>query len=152
MNEWMNEWSFRPPLCTYRLNWAWRNARGCADECDDTAPQTQYSEFGLRPSILSISHGGHFPVYVHQKQDVSNSGIRTEIAKVYSQQCHLLSCPCTTRRSLKLKVYWMEDTPADTRHWINVGLTLVQRCRRWTNVKQTLLQRLVSAGTPFQQF
>ena len=21
MNGWMNEWGFRPPLCTYMLNW-----------------------------------------------------------------------------------------------------------------------------------
>ena len=33
-----------------------------------------------------------------------------------------------------------------TRRWINVGLTLVQRRRRWTNGKTTLIQRLVSAG------
>ena len=38
--------------------------------------------------------------------------------------------------------------PVDTRRWINVGLTLVQRRRRWTNVKSTLIQRLVPAGIP----
>ena len=37
------------------------------------------------------------------------------------------------------------DGPADTRRWINVGLTLVHRLRRWTNVKPTLIQHLVSA-------
>ena len=37
-------------------------------------------------------------------------------------------------------------SPADTRRWINVGLTLVQRRRMWTNVKPTLIQHLVSAG------
>ena len=36
--------------------------------------------------------------------------------------------------------------PADTRRWINIGLTLVHRLRRWTNVKPTLIQRLVPAG------
>ena len=36
--------------------------------------------------------------------------------------------------------------PEDTRRWINVGLTLVQRRRRWTNVKPTLIQSLVSTG------
>ena len=36
--------------------------------------------------------------------------------------------------------------PADTRRWINVSLTLVQRRTRWTNVKPTLFQSLVSAG------
>ena len=38
--------------------------------------------------------------------------------------------------------------PADTRRWINAGLTLVQRRRRWINIKTTLIQRLVSAGSP----
>ena len=47
------------------------------------------------------------------------------------------SCVCTT-------TVW----PADTRRWINVGLTLVHRLRRWTNVNPTLIQRLVSAGWP----
>ena len=36
--------------------------------------------------------------------------------------------------------------PADTRRFINVGLTFVHRLRRWTNVKPTWIQRLVSAG------
>ena len=35
---------------------------------------------------------------------------------------------------------------ANTRRWIDVCLTLVQRRRRWTNVKPTSIQRLVSAG------
>ena len=34
--------------------------------------------------------------------------------------------------------------PADTRHWINVVLTLVQRLRGWASVKTTLIERLVS--------
>ena len=42
----------------------------------------------------------------------------------------------------------IDTHPADTRRWINVGFTLIQRRRRWTNVKPTLTQRLVSAGHP----
>ena len=34
------------------------------------------------------------------------------------------------------------DSPAHTRRWINVGLTLVHRLRRWTSAKPTLIQRL----------
>ena len=45
---------------------------------------------------------------------------------------------------LCMSVWWM--FPADTRRWLNVGYTLVQRRRRWTNVKPTFIQRLVSAG------
>ena len=40
----------------------------------------------------------------------------------------------------------LSHIPVDTRRWINVGLTLVQRRRRWTNVKPALIQRPVSAG------
>ena len=35
--------------------------------------------------------------------------------------------------------------PGDTRRRINVGLTLVQRCRQWPNIKPAFIQRLVSA-------
>ena len=49
-----------------------------------------------------------------------------------------------------IKKTWIIDVshPAGTIRCINVGLTLVQRCRRWTNVKSTLIQRLVSSGHP----
>ena len=34
-----NEWDFRPPVCTYRLNWARITSWGWWDEWDDTAIQ-----------------------------------------------------------------------------------------------------------------
>ena len=40
-----NEWDFRPPVCTYRLNWARITSWGWWDEWDDTALQTQDSQF-----------------------------------------------------------------------------------------------------------
>ena len=40
-----NESGFRPPLCTYRLNWARRTYWGWWDEWDDTVYQTQDSKF-----------------------------------------------------------------------------------------------------------
>ena len=40
-----NEWDFRPPLCTCRLNWVRRTFCGWWDEWDDTALQTQISKF-----------------------------------------------------------------------------------------------------------
>ena len=43
-NDW-NTWGFRPPLCSYRLNWARRTSWGWWDELDDTALQTQDSKF-----------------------------------------------------------------------------------------------------------
>ena len=44
-NKW-NESGFRPPLCTYRLNWARRTSWGWWDDWDDTVLQTQDSKFG----------------------------------------------------------------------------------------------------------
>ena len=40
-----NESGFRPPLCTYRLNWARRTSRGWWDDWGDTVLQTQDSKF-----------------------------------------------------------------------------------------------------------
>ena len=40
-----NELGFRPPLCTYRLNWARRPSWGWWDDWDDTVLQTQDSKF-----------------------------------------------------------------------------------------------------------
>ena len=40
-----NEWSFRSPLCTYRLNWAKGTSWGWWDKWDDTVLQTQDSYF-----------------------------------------------------------------------------------------------------------
>ena len=40
-----NESGLRPPLCTYRLNWARRVSWGWWDDWDDTVLQTQDSKF-----------------------------------------------------------------------------------------------------------
>ena len=40
-----NESGFRPPLCTYRLNWTRRTSWGWWDDWDDTVVQTQDSKF-----------------------------------------------------------------------------------------------------------
>ena len=45
-----NESGFRPPLCTYRLNWARRASWGWWDDWDDTVLQTQDSKFEPRRS------------------------------------------------------------------------------------------------------
>ena len=44
VNKW-NESGFRPPLCTYRLNWARKTSWGWWDDWDDTVLQTQDSKF-----------------------------------------------------------------------------------------------------------
>ena len=57
-----NESGFRPPLCTYRLNWARRTSWGWWDEWDDTVLQTQDSKFEpwrsrRLPTILTFTRG-----------------------------------------------------------------------------------------------
>ena len=47
-----NESGFRPPLCTYRLNWVRRTSWGWWDEWEDIALQTQNSNpGGLIPTL-----------------------------------------------------------------------------------------------------
>ena len=72
---------FRPPLCTYRLNWARRTSWGCWDEWDDTALQTQDSKFEpwrseaehatsrsqRLPTILSFTRGWGRNIFVSFK-------------------------------------------------------------------------------------
>ena len=66
-----NDSGFRPPLCTYRLNWARRTFWGLWDEWDDTVLQTQDSKLEpwrseadqaasrsrRLPTILTFTHG-----------------------------------------------------------------------------------------------
>ena len=60
LQKW-NESGFRPPLCTYRLNWARRTSWGWWDDWDDTVlrhrPRNPRPD-GLRPSTLPLGHGG----------------------------------------------------------------------------------------------
>ena len=66
-----NDSGFRPPLRTYRLNWARRTSWGWWDDWDDTVLQTQDSKFEpwrseaehatsrsrRLPTILTFTHG-----------------------------------------------------------------------------------------------
>ena len=76
-----NESGFRPPLCTYRLNWAGRTSWGWWDEWDDTVLQTQDSKFELwrseaehatprsrrLPTILTFTRGWGRNIFVSLK-------------------------------------------------------------------------------------
>ena len=76
-----NESGFRPPLCTYRLNWARRTSWGWWDDWDDTVLQTQDSKFEpwrsevehatslsrRIPTILSFTRGWGRNIFVSFK-------------------------------------------------------------------------------------
>ena len=77
-----NESGFRPPLCTYRLNWARRTSWGWWDDWDDTVLQTQDSKFEpwrseaeqatsrsrRLPTILTFTRGWGRNIFVSFKQ------------------------------------------------------------------------------------
>ena len=76
-----NESGFRPPLCTYRLNWARRTSWGWWDDWDETVLQTQDSKFEpwrseveqatsrsrRLPTILTFTRGWGRNIYVSFK-------------------------------------------------------------------------------------
>ena len=76
-----NESGFRPPLCTYRLNWARRTSWGWWDDWDDTVLQTQDLKFEpwrseaehatsrsrRLPTILTFTHGWGRNIFVSLK-------------------------------------------------------------------------------------
>ena len=76
-----NESGFRPPLCTYRLNWARRASWGWWDDWDDTVLQTHDSKFEpwwseaehatsrsrRLPTILTFTRGWGRNIFVYFK-------------------------------------------------------------------------------------
>ena len=86
-----NESGFRPPLCTYRLNWARRTSWGWWDDWDDTVLQTQDSKFEpwrseaehatsrsrRLPTILTFTRGWGRNIFVSFKPPRSGTEPRT---------------------------------------------------------------------------
>ena len=87
-----NESGFRPPLCTFRLNWARRTSWGWWDEWDDTVLQTQDSKFEpwrseaehatsrsrRLPPILSFTRGWGRNIFVSFKPPRSGTERRAK--------------------------------------------------------------------------
>ena len=86
-----NESGFRPPLCTYRLNWAKRAYWGWWDDWDDTVLQTQDSQFQpwrsevehatsrsrMLPTILTFTRGWGRNIFVSFKPPSPGTEPRT---------------------------------------------------------------------------
>ena len=86
-----NESGFRPPLCTYRLNWARRTSWGWWDDWDDTVLQTRDSKFEpwrseaehatsrsrRLPTILTFTRGWGRNIFVSFKPPRSGTEPRT---------------------------------------------------------------------------
>ena len=144
MKKW-NESGFRPPLCTYRLNWARRTSWGWWDDWDDTVLQTQDSSpGGLRPSTLPLGHGGHPTILTFTRGWGRNNFVSFKPPR-----------PGTEPRTLAWKAAVLTTTlgpppciimgralPANTKTWPNVVSMLVQRRWRWANSEAALGQIL----------
>ena len=61
---------------------------------------------------------------------------------------HAIMCGhgCRPTYARVIHVSIISGVPANTSHWTNADLLLVQRRRRWANIKSTLVQRLVFSG------
>ena len=118
-----NESGFRPPLCTYRLNWARRTSWGWWDDWDDTVLQTQDSKFEpwrseaehatsrsrRLPTILTFTRGWGRNIFCFfQTAETGNwtpdSGVKGSGANHYPRApAHILHgrhCPCHSHISL----------------------------------------------------
>ena len=104
-----NESGFRPPLYTYRLNWAWRASWGWWDDWDDTVLQTQDSKFEpwlseaehatsrsrRLPTILTFTRGWGRNIFVSFKPPRPGTEPRTQAWKAAVQTTTLGPPPQT---------------------------------------------------------
>ena len=130
-----NESGFRPPLCTYRLNWARKTSWGWWDDWDDTVLQTQDSKFEPRrseaehatsrsrrlPTILTFTRGWGRNIFVFFKPPRPGTEPRTLAWKAAVLTTTLGPPPCSQQ----------------TR---NIGQ------RRWADVVQMLYKCFLNAA------
>ena len=130
-----NESGFRPPLCTYRLNWARRTSWGLWDDWGDTVLQTQDLKF--EPWRSEAEH--------------ATSRSRSLPTHVDGEETFCVSFkpprPGTEPRTLTWKAAVLTTTlgpppilrvPLNTKHLYNICTMLDQRRRRWADVVQML--------------
>ena len=142
---WWNESGFRPPLCTYRLNWARRTSRGWWDDWDDTVLQTQdlklepwrseaehaTSRSRRLPTILTFTRGWGRNICFFQTAETGNrapnSGVKGSGANYYRPPgvwciTNLLSYHLARDIHPMLFQCWasVEDGgPTLKQHWVN---------------------------------
>ena len=123
-----NESGFRPPLCTYTLNWARRTSWGWWDDWDDTVLQTQDSKFEpwrseaehatsrsrRLPTILTFTRGWGRNIFVSFKPPRPGTEPRTLAWKAAVLTTtlgpppftHLKLCPASATHNFK----WVKIT------------------------------------------
>ena len=127
-DEW-NESGFRPPLCTYRLNWARRSSWGWWDDWDDTVLQTQDSKFEhwrseakhatsrsqRLPTILTFTRGcGRNIFYFFQNAETGNrtpsSGVKCSGANHHPRHRDMNCYRNSTICNLLLHLFYLKYT------------------------------------------
>ena len=161
-----NEPGFRPPLCTYRLNWAWRTSWGWWDDWDDTVLQIQDSKFEpwrseaehatsrsrRLPTILTFTRGWGRNIFVSFKPPRPGTEPRTLAWKPAVLTTNLGPPPRAVNElggpviPGNIILCGTEYNPSKYDHSANVGIMLVHRLRRWPNIDPTLGECLVFAG------
>ena len=143
-----NESGFRPPLCTYRLNWARRTSWGLWDDWDDTVLQTQVSKFEpwrseaehatsrsrRLPTILTFTHGWRRNISVSFKPPRPETEPRTLAPPSWASGKHF--GPALSQRCGQVSV------------WVGYLLPIWHSWRLWCPpyVALTLIFFLVSGG------
>ena len=132
-----NESGFRPPLCTYRLNWARRTSWGWWDDWDDTVLQTQDSKFETWRSEAehATSRSRRLPTIL-----IFTRGWGRNISVSFKPPS-----PGTEPRTLAWKAAVLTTTLGPPPHRFYVG----QHCRRWTNIKRALVCCVNPLACPF---
>ena len=120
-----NESGFRPPLCTYRLNWARRTSWGWWDDWDDTVLQTQDSKFEpwrseaehatsrsrRLPTILTFTRGWGRNIFVSFKPPTPGTEPRTLAWKAAVLTTTLGPPPLSVaRQSSLIRLYYFSTT------------------------------------------
>ena len=144
-----NESGFRPPLCTYRLNWARRTSWGWWDDWDDSVLQTQDSKFEpwrseaehatsrsrRLPTILTFTRGWGRNIFVSFKPPRPGTEPRTLAWRAAVLTTTLGPPP---QRSSNWKKGYSQDlakqTVVNAKHWASKVLMLDQFAQRWCSV------------------
>ena len=97
-----NQWSFRPPLCICRLNWAMRTSWGWWDECDDTALQSHEAEHAASQSRSFPTILNHCEWHFVSLKLEGQSGVRARKIHVLKLIGYVLPIPYTQVKKSRL--------------------------------------------------
>ena len=158
-----NESGFRPPLCTYRLNWARITSWGWWDDWDDTVLQTQDSKFEpwrseaehatsrsrRLPTILTFTRGwGRNIICFFQTAETGNrtpnSGVKGSGANHYPRAPALQS-GSFSKGTIHCSVYNYHaefdsriNHPETMRCWSITSVMLVDSLRHWSSINPAM--------------